>query len=170
MIRLTKLTDYGIVLMTHVACAPPGCVHNVPDLARRSHLPPATVSKILKALVRGGLLVSQRGAKGGYRLARDPDAISLADILQVMGGPIAITECGTGAVGSCDYSVCCPVRVNLQRVNREVRAVLERVSLAQMIQPSGGEISFARWAGYSGGDPAALADNGMKVSSVVSEA
>ncbi|MGC8667989.1 MAG: SUF system Fe-S cluster assembly regulator [Chthonomonadales bacterium] len=170
MIRLTKLTDYGIVLMTHVACAPAGCVHNVPDLARRSQLPPATVSKILKALVRGGLLVSQRGAKGGYRLARDPGAISLADILQAMGGPIAITECGTGVPASCDYSVCCPVRLNLQRVNHEVRGVLERVSLAQMTRPAGAEIAFAPWAGQSRSGEGAALGNAAKVPTVAAEA
>ncbi len=177
MIRLTKLTDYGIVLMTHVACAPAGCVHNVSDLSRRSHLPPATVSKILKALVRGGLLISHRGAKGGYRLAREPHTISLADILQAMGGPISITECGTEPMGSCDYSVCCPVRVNLQRVNHEVLGILESVSLAHMTRSIGGEIAFSSWAGKGKRDevqPVNIGASGGNVParapSVVSEA
>lgn len=77
MIRLNKLTDYGIVLMTYVARHPEGRIHNVPDLAKEAHLPLPTVSKILKILSKGGLLTSHRGVKGGYQPLRNPHEITL---------------------------------------------------------------------------------------------
>ena len=78
MLRITKQTDYAIVLMTNFAVTRQGSVHNARDLARLVNLPLPTVSKILKALARADLLASHRGVKGGYSLARNPDEISVA--------------------------------------------------------------------------------------------
>ncbi|HVH88183.1 MAG TPA: Rrf2 family transcriptional regulator, partial [Terriglobales bacterium] len=94
MIRLQKLTDYGLVLMTCVARHHEQSLHTARDLAVESHLPLPTVSKLLKQLLQGGLLVSHRGIKGGYSLARPPQAISIAEIVAALEGPIALTECG----------------------------------------------------------------------------
>src|SRR5436309_2720965 len=92
MIRITKQTDYGIVLLTHLAGAPERRV-NAPELAAETHLPLPMVSKILKLLVRERVLLSHRGVKGGYGLARAPEEISMAEVISALEGPIAITEC-----------------------------------------------------------------------------
>ena len=92
MIRITKQTDYGIVLLTHLA-AHPDRHFNAPELAAEARLPLPMVSKILKLLAREGLLASHRGVKGGYSLARPAEEISMAEIIAALEGPIAITEC-----------------------------------------------------------------------------
>lgn len=139
--RLTRLTDYGIVLLTYVARRPQAQIHNVPDLAAEAHLPLPTVSKILKMLHKGGLLVSHRGVKGGYELARASQEITLADILVTLDGPIALTDC-SDMNGSCQLTQLCPARSNLQRVNQAVLGALENITLAEMTRPLPQDISF----------------------------
>ena len=137
MIRITRLTDYGIVLLTHVARNPGSEVANVRDLAAQANLPLPTVSKILKQLSRKGLLVSQRGAKGGFRLSRKPDEITVVDIISALDGPIAITDCSSDDEGLCNLEALCSVRGNWQRINRAVRDTLENITLAEMMgQPN----------------------------------
>src|SRR5512135_2933185 len=95
MIRLSKLTDYGILLMTQMARHPERPLHTARDLAIETQLPLPTVSKILKELSTGGLLTSQRGVKGGTTLASEPQEISVGQIITVLEGPIGVTECTT---------------------------------------------------------------------------
>lgn len=134
MIRLSKQTDYGIVLMSQIAAA--GDVRcNAPDLARETHLPLPMVSKILKLLVRGGLLESQRGVKGGYRLAKPAARINVAEIIASLDGPIAITECIDDSNEECSYESFCRVRTNWQRINHAVRSALEQITLEEMSEP-----------------------------------
>jgi FeS assembly SUF system regulator len=133
MIRITKQTDYGVVLLTHVA-GQPERMFNAPDLAAETHLPLPMVSKILKLLTRDGVLVSHRGVKGGYSLARPPQAISMAEIIAALEGPIAITEC-IEEVGDCAHERLCPVRSNWHRINEAVLAALSGITLAEMAHP-----------------------------------
>ena len=149
MLRITKQTDYGIVLMTYFAGDKSRSVHNARDLATAAALPLPTVSKILKGLARADLLKSHRGVKGGYSLAREPDDIAVGEIIRAIEGPIAITECLDDSASDCDIQRCCPVRANWQRINEAVRVALHAVPLTEMIpdfgrieptiQPSGGE-------------------------------
>ncbi|MHC4549920.1 MAG: SUF system Fe-S cluster assembly regulator [Planctomycetota bacterium] len=132
MLRITKQTDYGIVLMTFLAVGRARKVHNARDLAQDTNLPPPTVSKILKALARADLLISQRGVKGGYSLARDPSEISVEEIIAALEGPIAITDCCEEAVRGCDIERSCPVRVNWQRINDAVLVALRGIPLSEM--------------------------------------
>ena len=131
MIKLSRLADYGVVLAGRMALRPM-LFHNAMELAEGSGLPTPTVSKILAALAREGVLVSQRGVKGGYRLARAPEAISVADIIAALDGPIALTMCIEHGNGACDVESICPSRRGWTRVNDAVRAALESVSLAEM--------------------------------------
>lgn len=135
MIRITKITDYGIVLMSHLAMAPER-LYNAPELAAEAHLPPPMVSKILKQLARARLLESQRGVHGGYALARPAEEISVVEIISALEGPIAVTECIEGAPGDCDYEPSCPVRSNWNRINQAIRQALEGISLAEMSLPA----------------------------------
>jgi FeS assembly SUF system regulator len=132
MLRMSRLTDYGLVLLTHLASAPVDQVHNARELAESAHLPLPMVSKILKVLTREGFLVSQRGAKGGYSLARRPQDVTVVAVIDALEGPIALTECGAG---SCEREANCVVRAPWQRINRVVRQSLEDVRLADLITP-----------------------------------
>jgi len=133
MIRITKQTDYGIVLLTHLA-ANPEHQYNAPELAAEARLPLPMVSKILKLLARESLLVSHRGVKGGYSLARQPEAISMAEIIAALEGPIALTEC-ISVEGDCSHEPLCPVRSNWRRINQAVRTALAGITLAEMAHP-----------------------------------
>jgi FeS assembly SUF system regulator len=134
MIRMTKLTDYASVLMTLFARESERA-HNARDLARETHLPLPTVSKVLKALARGGLLESQRGLHGGYTLSRDASEISLADILTAIEGPVSLTQCNEPRGGGCPQEPRCPVTDNWKRINVVVRQSLSNITLAEMAGP-----------------------------------
>src|SRR4029077_19456303 len=99
MVKLGKLTDYGLVLMTCIAKGQGVSLRTATDLAAESHLPLPTVSKLLKELLQSGLLVSQRGVKGGYTLARPARDIALNDIIAALEGPVALTQCSTHGSG-----------------------------------------------------------------------
>lgn len=130
-IRLSKLADYGIVIMTHMARGPER-QQTAPEIAAQSHLPLPMASKILKGLVHGGLLVSHRGAKGGYGLARPAREISVADVIVALEGPIALTACIEHGPGECDIEAMCPARANWRRINDAIREALEGITLMEM--------------------------------------
>src|SRR5271154_4680104 len=135
MVRLGKLTDYGLVLMTCIARDQDAPLRTARDLARESHLPVSTVSKILKELLQSGLLISHRGIKGGYVLARDPQEISVLEMIAALEGPMALTECSTDVTGLCNLEQGCPIKSNQQIINQAVRGVLEKVTLSDLMQP-----------------------------------
>ena len=134
MIRLSKLTDYGILLMTQIARHPERSVYTARDLAVETQLPLPTVSKILKALSNGGLLTSHRGTKGGYSLTRSAHEISVGHVITVLEGPIGVTECG-GMPGLCDLEPHCPMSANWRIISNEVKRALENLTLPDLISP-----------------------------------
>lgn len=107
MIRLSRLADYAVLLMSRIANTP-DAVHNAIDIAEATGLPTPTVSKLLATLAREGLLKSVRGAKGGYGLAVPSCQISVARIIAAIDGPINITHCIEHGPGSCDVELLCP--------------------------------------------------------------
>jgi FeS assembly SUF system regulator len=135
MLRMSKLADYGTVVTTLLARAPDR-IHSAANVVDQTGLAPPTVSKILKTLAREGLLVSARGAKGGYRLARPPREISLAQVIGALEGPIGMTECSS-APGLCLQESGCSIRTNWQRINRVILQALERITLEDMTRPIG---------------------------------
>ncbi|HYO69297.1 MAG TPA: Rrf2 family transcriptional regulator, partial [Archangium sp.] len=110
MLRMSKMTDYGIVLLTELA-REAGVTRTARELAARTGVPMPSVSKVLKGLLHAGLLVSQRGASGGYGLSRPAELIPLTDILAALEGPVALTECGAQGThvseGTCDLETVC---------------------------------------------------------------
>ena len=136
MIRLKKVTDYGIVILTLFARDPKRQWHNASDIAKETHLPLPIVSKILKLLTHGALLNSQRGVKGGYSLAKDPENINVIEIVQVLEGPLGITQCTEKVKSECMIEEQCPVRTNWERINNVVFNALEEISLAELAKPS----------------------------------
>ncbi len=135
MIRMSKLTDYGIVLLTYLAREPVEPLHSARDLAAASRLPIPTVNKLLKKLSHAGLLTSHRGANGGYTLARHPAEISVAQAITALEGPIAITECSTDVAGLCSLEQVCPNRSGWRNISRAIRETLEKLSLSDIAVP-----------------------------------
>ncbi len=130
MLRMGKLTDYATVVLASLAHEPTR--HRAAaELAERTRLARPTVSKVLKGLQRAGLVISSRGAQGGYRLARRPEEINAAQILAVFEGPLAITEC-SGAASQCGLERQCGVSGAWRRVNAAIRRALEDVTLQQL--------------------------------------
>lgn len=133
MLRIAKLTDYATLLMVRLA-GEPARYFSAAQLADELVLPLPTVSKLLKRLLRAELLTSIRGAGGGYSLAHAPHAVSVADVVSAIEGPVALTECTLGK-GGCSLEKNCATRTNWQLINRAVRMALEAVSLADMALP-----------------------------------
>ncbi len=135
MIRIGKLTDYGILLLTHMAQNPQR-LYTTQEVADAVKVPRPTTTKLLKSLVRGGLLESHRGIKGGYVLSRSPDRISMVDVVTALEGPVGLTDCGTSRQpGACQRSVSCAIKTNWQRINQAVHDALGQVTLAEMHLP-----------------------------------
>jgi FeS assembly SUF system regulator len=132
MLRITRQTDYGIVIMSLFSGKDPTLVLSARDMAKETNLPLPTVSKILKSLTRGGLLDSTRGVKGGYSLARASDAISVANIIEAIEGPIALTDCLDQSNRDCMINESCPCKSNWMQINDAVKAALETIPLEQM--------------------------------------
>src|SRR5882757_5080896 len=130
MLRMGKMTDYATVVLASLAQEP--ATHRAAaELAERTRLNLPTVSKVLKGLQRAGMVISSRGAQGGYRLARPPEHITATQILDVFEGPIAITEC-SGASSRCGIERQCRVGGGWQRVNPAIRRALDDVTLNQL--------------------------------------
>jgi len=135
MIRMSKEADYGLVLMTpFLAGGETRTSLSARQLAGETRLSLPMVSKVLKILSREGLLSSQRGVGGGYSLSREPDRITVAQIVSAMEGPLAVTEC-LESNGDCVRESTCPVRTNWQRINYAIQDVLESITLRDMAEP-----------------------------------
>ena len=136
MLRISKLTDYGIVLLARFAVAAPGATLTAREMAETTALPHPVVSKMLKTLAGAGLLRSHRGAKGGYSLTREPERLTVAEILEALEGPLALMECSAGP-GHCEQESSCTVRAPWQRINRAVQGALAGMTLAELAGPRG---------------------------------
>lgn len=131
MLRLSKLSDYAVVVLTRLDRA--GTVQTSVGLAASTSVPEPTVAKVLKTLAQSGLVVSQRGARGGYRLGRSLDRISVADVIEAVDGPIAITACVDGTPCACGGH--CHLHGRWDPVNAAVRKALSDVTLADLDRP-----------------------------------
>jgi FeS assembly SUF system regulator len=132
MLRISKMTDYAILVMVELARE--GEMLSAQALAERIHVEVPTASKVLKLLAGGGLLESYRGANGGYRVSRQAADISVAEVIAAIEGPIAMTECSVEA-GLCSQEERCDLRGNWQRISLAVARALQDVSLAEMAAP-----------------------------------
>jgi len=140
---MSKQTDYGIVIMARMASAPERELFTARDLAEAVQVTLPMVSKTLKSLARAGLLVSQRGVKGGYSLARDARHISVGSIIRALEGPVAITRCCDPSPPDCEHQPFCALPHHWDRINRALWQALEAIPLAEMAQP----VSSGRLAG-----------------------
>ncbi len=130
MLRLSKLTDYAVVVLVRLAGAP--AMQTSPGIAAATGIPEPTVAKVLKTLTTGGLVTSQRGARGGYRLNRPLEDIPIADVIAAIDGPIALTACVDGSVSECECHTMCAMRGRWDPVNDAILHALNAISLADM--------------------------------------
>jgi FeS assembly SUF system regulator len=131
-LRISKLTDYGTVLLAHLAGSQ-NAVCSAADVSTATGIALPTVSKLLKSLARSGLVISTRGATGGYRLSRDANDISAADVIDALEGPVSITEC-SASDSQCEHEGICSVGGAWQRINVAIRGVLDEVSLNDLLR------------------------------------
>jgi len=127
MIRVSKLTDYAIVLLAHLSRS--DHTLTAQELATRSLVPLPTVSKLCKELSKAGLVISHRGRKGGYGLARPADRITVAEIVEALEGPIALTECSQG-IQACGLEATCVAKAGWDPVSRAIHGALSNLPLS----------------------------------------
>ena len=133
MLRLSKLTDYAVVVLVRLGRdQAAGLVQTSPGIAQATGVPEPTVAKVLKAMAAAGLVLSQRGAHGGYRLARPLAAIPVSDVIEAVDGRIALTACVEGGEGRCEAEALCPVRGRWDPVNDAIRDALASISVEAM--------------------------------------
>lgn len=130
MLRISKLADYGTVLMTYIA-KNTGVLHTAKTIAANTHITLPMVSKTLKQLANAGLLSSARGAQGGYSLARSPEDINLLEIITALDGDMALTDCSS-TDSSCSLELICTIRNNWRFINQVIYNSLRTISLAEL--------------------------------------
>ena len=139
MLRISKLADYGTVIMNYLALHPEG-VFSAAQIAQHTHVTAPTVSKLLKLLLEAGLVYSVRGAEGGYRLSSPAEEISLIQVISAIDGSPNLTECCTPS-SLCAQEAVCGVKSNWQAINHFIMNLLEGLSIADMARP----LSLSAW-------------------------
>ena len=134
MLKLTKKADYALMAMKHLAEHASEGSRSAKDVADAYGIPPEALAKILQRLAKAGLLQSQHGTNGGYTLARPPEKISVAEIIDALEGPIGFTECNS-APGCCELEPSCTVRSNSLVISRALRRTLAEIRLTDLIRP-----------------------------------
>ena len=145
MLRLNKLTDYGVVILSELAAAPDEAC-TATRLASSTGIGKPTVNKLLKLFTGAGLLRSIRGRYGGYVLARPPGRIALTEIIEAVEGPMAVTECSIDTE-ACDRAPTCSIRPHWQYINEAIHDALDGITLEQLIQPPAKPVVY--WPGRS---------------------
>lgn len=137
MIKLSKLTDYAVIILGRMATGD-GKLETASGLSEKTGLPEPTVAKVLKLLAKGGLIVSTRGVNGGYVLSKTPSEINMASVITALEGPVQLTSCTIeGGDECCSHSPNCTMKGKWNPVNDAMQKALEDVTLAQMIENSG---------------------------------
>ena len=132
MLRISRLTDYGTVVLAHLARDDTDLV-SAAEVAIATGIALPTVSKLLKALAKAEIVSSTRGSHGGYQLARDAQEISATDVIDALEGPVSITEC-SASDSNCDFEASCNVGGAWQRINLAIRRTLDEISLADLLR------------------------------------
>jgi len=131
-LRISRLTDYGTVVLAHLARDNADLV-SAAEVATATGIALPTVSKLLKALAKAEIVSSTRGSHGGYQLARDAQKISATDVIDALEGPVSITECSAND-SQCDFEASCNVGGAWQRINFAIRRTLDEISLADLLR------------------------------------
>ena len=132
MLKLTKKADYGLIALRHLAAARRAA--SAKDIAEAYRIPLPLLSKVLQKLTRAGLLISEQGTNGGYRLGRDAQEISALEVIRTIDGPIILTHCFTehDEPVECTQSSLCPVREPLRKVHEGILRLLSGISVSDL--------------------------------------
>jgi Rrf2 family protein len=133
MLRLSKKSDYALIAMKHLANRSDATSSSAREISESYDIPLELLAKVLQRLVRAKLLVSVQGTRGGYRLARHASAISVADVIQAVDGPVTVTACSTDD-HNCDQYSKCSVRDPLWKIKNRILDALNTVSVQEMAQ------------------------------------
>lgn len=135
MLSLTKKSDYALVALTHLARERER-VSSAREIAAVYHVPLAILMNILKTLTRCGIVTSVRGARGGYRLDKPPESISLYEIIEAIEGPVTLFDCARSGSGKknagCSKAHWCPITAPARKVSDRLQTFLEAVTLAEI--------------------------------------
>lgn len=131
MIRVSKLTDYAMVILAFVGQEPTRR-YQAREIADGTSLAQPTVSKLLKQLAKSGILISTRGAQGGYKLSKAPSEISIAYIIESLEGPLAMMECIVGE-DNCALATSCKIHSPWQKINNLIKDTLEQYTLDNLV-------------------------------------
>ena len=131
MIKVSRLADYGVVILAFLSGQN---LMTAAGVSEETGFPEPTVAKVLKLLAKSGLLLSVRGASGGYKLVKPAAEVTVAEVVMAVDGPVSLTACVEGSRASCDYASCCPVKGRWDGVNDAIRAALEGITLADMAE------------------------------------
>jgi Rrf2 family protein len=146
MLRLSKKADYALIAMKHLAVRGERSSSSAREIAELYDIPIELMAKVLQRLVRGGLLASQQGTRGGYQLGRMASQISVADVIQAIDGPVTVTACSTDE-GQCDQYAKCNVRDPLWRVRERILKALGECTIAELaMDPQPAPVPVARTA------------------------
>ena len=136
MLRLSKKADYALIAMKHLATRADAASASAREIAEQYDIPVELMAKVLQRLARRGLLTSHQGTRGGYRLSRPATAISVADVIQAIDGPLTVTACSTDAE-NCGQFAKCSVRDPLWRIKDRILSALSTCSLAEVASETG---------------------------------
>src|SRR5579863_4734790 len=132
MLKLTKKADYGLISLRHLATGRHASA-SAKDISEAYRIPLPLLSKVLQKLAKAGLLLSEQGTNGGYRLARDPHEITALEVIRTLDGPIILTHCFTEHDGQeCAQSELCPVREPLRKVHEGILRLLSGISISDL--------------------------------------
>jgi FeS assembly SUF system regulator len=147
MLRLSKKADYALIAMKHLAQQCGSC--SAREIAEQYDIPAELMAKVLQRLARRGLLVSQQGTRGGYSLSRAPDAVTVAEVIQAIDGPVTVTACSVEG-DKCDQFSKCNVRDPLWRIRQLILTALGACTIADIaadppdIRPPAAAMSILR--------------------------
>lgn len=128
MLKLTKKSDYGLIALRHLAAEPGPAAATAKEIAAAYRMPVPLLSKVLQRLAKDGFLVSEPGATGGYRLARDPRLMSTLEVIRSIDGPVLLANCFHSG-GDCEQDATCTVKEPLRKVHEGILRLLASISI-----------------------------------------
>ena len=131
MLKLTKRADYGLIALKHMATRSRNSSASAKEIAASYRIPLPLLSKVLQVLARSGFVSAEQGTRGGYKLARDPGAISALEVVRAIDGPIILTSCFTEH-GECDLTEHCTVREPLRKIHEGILHLLAGITIQDM--------------------------------------
>jgi len=131
MMRISMKTDYGLIALKHISNQENGNLINAKEIAARFNLPPNLLAKILQNLAHSGILEAQKGSGGGYRMARDPEGVSLTEIFESIEGPVHMVMC-TSTSGCCSLEDRCTVKNGLVNLENKFAEFFNSVMLSDV--------------------------------------